>query len=210
MSTFKEPFNLIISGVGGQGNILASALVSLAATGAGFKVVVGETYGASQRGGAVMSHVRLSQKRDYGPLIPYGKADMIVGFEPLEALRVVTKYAHSGTKVIVNTEPLYPVSVVLNESTYPAVEDILAALDSMTDRVYTLNATQLAREAGDPRVQNIMMINALSLEESFPVKREQFKGTLGDFLEGAGQEQRELNRRAFEAEVALKLFTAKG
>lgn len=73
MPQVKEPFNLIICGVGGQGNIMASGLVGLAATAAGFKVVVGETYGASQRGGSVMSHLRFSHARDYGPRSPAEK-----------------------------------------------------------------------------------------------------------------------------------------
>lgn len=199
----KEPYNLIISGVGGQGNILASGLAALAATAAGFNVVVGETYGASQRGGSVMSHLRLSAEKEYGPLVPYGQADMIVGFEPLEALRVASKYAHAETVIIVNTTPVYPVSVIMKEADYPEVEHILNGLNSLAGRVYTLDATALAREAGDPRVQNIVMINALASCPGLPLTRRYFEEALHEFLTGAGGEQRETNRRAFELTIKL-------
>ncbi len=204
MPQFKEPYNLIICGVGGQGNILASGLTSLAANAAGLKVVVGETYGASQRGGSVMSHVRLSRQRDYGPLVPYGRVDVIVGFEPLETLRIAAKYAHVETVIIVNTAPLYPISVIFNEAQYPAVDSILVALQSLAAVVYTIDATDLARQAGDPRAQNIVMINALSACPGLPVQRKHFDEALHDFLEGAGSEKREINRRAFEMPLELQ------
>jgi indolepyruvate ferredoxin oxidoreductase, beta subunit len=206
MPRFKEPFNLIIAGVGGQGNIMASALAGLAATAAGFRVVVGETYGASQRGGSVMSHLRLSREKDFGPLVPAGQADIIVGFEPLEALRVAARYAHPGTVAIVNTTPVYPVSVIFNEADYPEPANILAGLKSLVGSVYTLDATALARQAGDPRAQNIVMINALAACPALPLERRHFQAALDDFLTGAGAEQREINRRAFELPVTLAPF----
>ena len=84
----KDPLNIVICGVGGQGNILASELLGSALVDKGYFVSVGETYGASQRGGSVMSHVRVSLTTEYGVLIPRGQADIIVGFEPIETLRV--------------------------------------------------------------------------------------------------------------------------
>src|SRR4030043_2158604 len=103
--------NLIITGVGGQGNVLSSQLIGQALVGKGFFVTIGETYGASQRGGAVMSHIRISAQKQLSPLIPKGKADIVVGLEPVEALRVLTQYGNRETGVIVNTRPLYPVAV---------------------------------------------------------------------------------------------------
>lgn len=203
MQIKKEPYNQIIAGVGGQGNILASALAGMAATSAGYNVVVGETYGASQRGGSVMSHVRLSLDKAYGPIIPTGQADLIVAFEPLEALRVSSKYARPSTAVILNLAPVYPVSVMLKEATYPGVEAILAAIKKLTDEVYTVDATALARKAGNPRAQNIVMINAMSLYSGQPVKRSFYNEALEEFLLGAGNEQKGVNRRAFEIELNL-------
>ena len=95
----KEPLNIIITGVGGQGNVLLSQLVGRVLVRAGFHVTIGETYGASQRGGAVMSHLRVSRKMQYGPLIGEGHADVIVGLEPLETLRVIAQYGNPGVAV---------------------------------------------------------------------------------------------------------------
>ena len=97
----KEPLNLVIAGVGGQGNILVSEIVATAANEAGYHVTVGESYGLSQRGGAVSSHVRLSREMPYGPVILAGRADVILGFEPVEAARVLLEYGHPGVRVIV-------------------------------------------------------------------------------------------------------------
>ncbi|NLZ28506.1 MAG: indolepyruvate oxidoreductase subunit beta [Firmicutes bacterium] len=204
MPQFKEPYNIIICGVGGQGNILASSLVSLAATVAGCRVVVGETYGASQRGGSVMSHVRVSRVREYGPLIPLGRVDLIVGFEPLETLRVARQYANCDTVIIVNTTPVYPVSVVFNEASYPEVDNIMKALQNIADAVYSVDAVKLAREAGEPRAQNIVMINALSVCPGMPIKRSHFEEALFEFLKSNDREFRENNRRAFELPVSLQ------
>ena len=89
MALDKDPLNLIITGVGGQGNVLASQIVASAGIKEGLYVTVGETYGASQRGGAVMSHVRFSARAQCSPLISEGQADIVVGLEPVEALRVM-------------------------------------------------------------------------------------------------------------------------
>ena len=86
MATGKENYNLIITGVGGQGNVLSSQLIGQALVGKGYFVTIGETYGASQRGGSVMSHIRISSQKQLSPLIPRGKADIVVGLEPVEAL----------------------------------------------------------------------------------------------------------------------------
>lgn len=206
MELIKEPYNLIIAGVGGQGNILASGLVGLAATAAGYRVVVGETYGASQRGGSVMSHLRFSRQKEYGPLVPYGQADLIIAFEPLEALRVASKYANPETVVIANTTPVYPVSVTLNEADYPETENILSAINSLVKELYILDATALARAAGDPRVQNMVMVNALASYRHQPIERRYFKKALVEFLTGAGSEQQEINSRAFESPVKVEKY----
>src|SRR5512135_3720057 len=104
-------YNLIITGVGGQGNVLSSQLIGQALVGKGFFVTIGETYGASQRGGSVMSHIRLSSRKQLSPLISRGQADVVLGLEPVEALRVLTVYGNRKTVVLTNTRPIYPVDV---------------------------------------------------------------------------------------------------
>ena len=88
----KDPLNLVIAGVGGQGNILLSRLVGRALVKKGYFVSIGETFGAAQRGGAVMSNIRISKKMSLGPLIPEGKVHIILSLEPLETLRILIKF----------------------------------------------------------------------------------------------------------------------
>jgi len=82
-----DPLNIVIAGVGGQGNVLASHIIGQGLMQKGFRVTLGETYGLSQRGGAVMSHIRISERERMGPLIPEGRAHLVLGLEPVEALR---------------------------------------------------------------------------------------------------------------------------
>ena len=105
----KDPYNLVVTGVGGQGNVLASQLIGAILVDIGLKVTIGETYGASQRGGSVMSHVRISGKRQYGPLIPPRCADLVLALEPSEAARVLGEFGNPSTISVVNTRPVYPV-----------------------------------------------------------------------------------------------------
>jgi len=82
MALAKDPFNVIIGGVGGQGNVLASQILGQMLVTRGYVITIGETYGASQRGGAVMSHLRLSEKHQLSPLIPEGRCDLLVSLDP--------------------------------------------------------------------------------------------------------------------------------
>ena len=108
--------DLIIAGVGGQGNVVASEILAMALSRHGYRVSVGETFGASQRGGSVMSHVRASRDLTPGPLIPKGLVDVVVGFEPLETVRILTEYGRDSTRVVVNPRPVYPLAVQAGEA----------------------------------------------------------------------------------------------
>jgi len=89
---YKDPTNIIITGVGGQGNVMASRVLAGMLVNAGYVVTIGETFGMSQRGGSVMSHLRVSSTSVLSPQIPQGRADIIIALEPVEALRVLVKY----------------------------------------------------------------------------------------------------------------------
>jgi indolepyruvate ferredoxin oxidoreductase, beta subunit len=134
----KEPLNIIICGVGGQGNILASQVLATAGIKQGLKVSIGETYGASQRGGSVMSHIRFAQSFHPGPLIPKGEADLIVGFEPLETLRVLIDYGKDDTKVISNSRPNYPLSVLSGEAKYPDLAIVFDEIKKLAQKAVIL------------------------------------------------------------------------
>ncbi len=178
MSSKKEPYNLIITGVGGQGNVLSSQLIGQALVGSGYFVTIGETYGASQRGGSVMSHIRISSQKQLSPLIPKGKADIVVGLEPVETIRVLTVYGNPKTVVISNTRPIYPVDVTSGNEKYPESEEIQRALEDLSQRVYYIPATEKAMEMGSPILGNMIMVGALLELNLLPLSPALFRETL--------------------------------
>lgn len=196
MTLKKEgPLNIIITGVGGQGNVVASQVFASAAVRDGFYVSVGETYGAAQRGGAVMSHVRLSEETQYGPLTPEGRAHIIVGFEPVESLRTIGSFGNKKTKAIVNPRPVYPIDVLSGASKYPAVEEVLKAIKELVHSVHVVEATELAKKAGDPIMQNVVMVGCLAGSGFTPVKVETFREVIRETF---AKKRPEANLEAFE------------
>jgi len=194
----EDPLNIIITGVGGQGNVLASQIIASAAVQDGLYVSVGETYGATQRGGAVMSHVRLSEETQYGPLMSEGKAHVILGFEPVESLRTIGDFGNNKTKVIVNPRPIYPIDVLSGASKYPAVEDVLKAIKELVSSVQVVEATELAKEAGDTLMQNIVMVGCLVGSGFTPLKIETVREIIREIF---GEKNVEANLKAFELGV---------
>lgn len=191
----KEPFNLIIAGVGGQGNILASQVVAQAALMEGLHATIGETYGVSQRGGSVMSHVRITAGLSVGPLIPQGEGDLIVGFEPLETLQVVMDFGNTKVHVILNPRPVYPIGVLSGDLAYPPVEKILELLGRHVADLKTLPAAEIAREAGEIRAMNLVMVGALAASGLLPMNKGSYLKAIQDQFDGQALQ---INRRAFE------------
>ncbi len=190
----EDLINIIVTGVGGQGNIQASYIIASAAVKDGFYVSVGETYGAAQRGGSVTSHIRLSKGTEYGPLIPKGKAHIILGFEPVECLRTIGNFGNRQTKVIVNPRPVYPIDVLSGEAIYPAVEKVLEAIKELVNSVHVIEATELAKKAGDTILQNVVLIGCLAASEFTPIKMETFNAVIGELF---FDKNLELNLKAF-------------
>lgn len=186
--------NVVICGIGGQGNILASGLMGSALVEMGYKVAVGETYGASQRGGSVMSHLRVSDDIERGVLIPEGQADIVVAFEPVEALRILRVYGNSNTKVIYDTRPAYPLGVLIGEDEYPSLEAIDAEIKARSSKSYPLPATEMAVEAGNAKVANIIMMGALAAFEEMPLEPEDFFKVLEQNFKG---NILEMNKKVF-------------
>ena len=198
MKIEEDPLNMIITGVGGQGNVLASQIIASAAVQDGLYVSVGETYGATQRGGAVMSHVRLSEETQYGPLMPKGKAHVILGFEPVESLRTIGDFGNEKTKAIINPRPIYPIDVLSGASKYPAIDDVLKALKELVSSVHVVEATELAKKAGDAIMQNIVMVGCLGGSGFVPVKIETLRGVIRETF---AKRRPEANLKAFELGV---------
>jgi indolepyruvate ferredoxin oxidoreductase beta subunit len=195
MTLEKDLLNIIITGVGGQGNVVASRIFASAAVQEGFYVSVGETYGAAQRGGAVMSHVRLSKETQYGSLTPEGRAHIILGFEPVECLRTIGIFGNEKTKVIVNPRPVYSIDVLSGASKYPAVNEVLKAIKELVYSVQVVEATELAKNAGNSIMQNVVMVGCLAGSGFTPVKAETLRAVIKRIF---AKRHPEANLKAFE------------
>jgi indolepyruvate ferredoxin oxidoreductase, beta subunit len=190
----KDPYNVIVAGVGGQGNVLSSQLIGTVLVNEGYKVTIGETYGASQRGGSVMSHLRISRKRQYGPLIPPRSADLVIALEPSEAARVLTRYGNRTTVAVVNTRPVYSIDVTSGAIGYPEMSDLLIKIESLTSKTYFLDATEKALEMGNPILANIMMIGAVAAADFLPVTESSLERAITEVL---SSEKVSVNLKAF-------------
>jgi indolepyruvate ferredoxin oxidoreductase beta subunit len=155
-----EKIDLVITGVGGQGVVLASDIVGETALAAGFDVKKTDTLGMAQRGGSVVSHVRIASKV-WSPLIKEGEVDLLLAFEKLEAARW-SHYLRPGGTAIVNNYEQPPLSVSLGQERYPTQEEIADTFKRQTDRVYFIDGTERAKELGNVRTLNIFMLGCLS------------------------------------------------
>ncbi|HHD56184.1 MAG TPA: indolepyruvate oxidoreductase subunit beta [Desulfobulbaceae bacterium] len=186
----KQSGNILFSGVGGQGILLASELTAYAQLEAGFDVKKSEVHGMAQRGGSVEAHLRYGE-RVYSPLIDPGTADILVAFEILEAARYLP-YLHRDSAVVVNTQKILPPAVALGKIAYP--DNIL---DELTDRginVVAIDAFAVAKEVGELRTANVAMVGAMS---NFLAASEQaFLDVIDEKVKPAF---REVNKKAFKA-----------
>lgn len=195
-----DPYNLIITGVGGQGNVLSSRMLGSMLTGNGYEITIGETFGASQRGGSVMSHIRISQRSAWSPQIPGGKAHLVIALEPSEAFRVLSVYGNHETLLIWNTRPIYPVSVICGAEKYPDQAEIRKRLSELTAQNWSLNATQKAMDLGNAIFANIIMLGALSDLSLLPFSREDFMAVLTSTL---APDKVDINLAAFDSAAAM-------
>jgi indolepyruvate ferredoxin oxidoreductase beta subunit len=177
-----DPYNLIITGVGGQGNVLASRLLGQIMARQGLWVTIGETFGASQRGGSVMSHLRVSAESVWSPQIPRGRAHVVIALEPSEAFRVLAAYGNPATVVIWNSRPIQPVSVIAGEEAYPSAAALASGLEELSAHSWRLEATAQAQKLGNPILGNIMMIGALSAVSELPITPELFQTAIADMM----------------------------
>jgi indolepyruvate ferredoxin oxidoreductase, beta subunit len=150
--------NILFSGVGGQGILLASEVTVYSLLAAGYDAKKSEVHGMAQRGGSVTAQLRYG-KKVYSPLIEPGGADIQVAFEMMEAVRYLP-YLHKGSKVVVNTQKILPPAVATGQAEYP--KDVLNHLRERDIVVVPVDAFDLAREVGEVRTANVVMVGALS------------------------------------------------
>jgi indolepyruvate ferredoxin oxidoreductase beta subunit len=151
--------NIILCGVGGQGTVLASRLISSAAMARDIPVLSAETIGMAQRGGSVFSHVRMSTDEVlYSPMIARGEADLIIAFEPGEAVRQLPFLKPDG-RMVVSSRPVMPVTAALSDTGYRA-ETMLDYLSSHVSHLTVVDAERALREVGSPKVLNLILLGA--------------------------------------------------
>jgi indolepyruvate ferredoxin oxidoreductase beta subunit len=162
MADLQSPINLIITGVGGQGNVLAARLLATSVLSQGFEATVGDVYGLTQRGGSVASHVRwTSDNWPLPPLVPKDSLDILIAFEPMEALRILTQFGSAKTKAVVNVTPIMPIGVQAGRFAYPDPDDLESNLNKCTADLRLVKATEVARKLGNIQVLNLVMLGAL-------------------------------------------------
>ena len=196
----KDPYNVIITGVGGQGNVIASRMLGNILARKGYSITIGETFGVSQRGGSVMSHIRISEDSTWSPQMPKGKADLVVALEPIESLRVMAGYGNPETKVLSNSRPVYPVGVIAGDQKYPSKDELSEALLKLSKDVIFIDATDEALKLGEPILSNVIMMGAIAGLNDLPFDTPDFAEVVAGTFK---KEKQELNIRAFELGKAL-------
>ena len=186
--------NILFSGVGGQGILLASEITAYALLSAGYDAKKNEVHGMAQRGGSVTAQLRYGDKV-YSPLIEPGKADILISFEMMEAARYLP-YLHKESKVIVNTQQIKPPSVAMGQVPYPA--DVLDTISAEGIQVVTVDAFDIARDAGEVKAANVVMVGAMSA--FLPMDAEVYENIINTRVP---ERFREVNLKAFAAGRAL-------
>ncbi len=188
--------NIILCGVGGQGTVLASRLISSAAMARDIPVLSAETIGMAQRGGSVFSHVRMSTDEVlYSPMIARGEADLILAFEPGEAVRLLPFLKPDG-QMVVSSRPVMPVTAALADTGYRA-EDMLEYLASMVSRLTVVDAEKALQEVGSPKVLNLILLGAALRSGALGLEAADLKEAVRRLIP---EKFRELNFRALDYE----------
>ena len=184
--------NIVVTGVGGQGVLLAANAIGEAATATSYETRVGEIHGMSQRGGSVIAHVRYGDTVN-GPMVPIGKADVIVALEPMEALRYAQYLREDGT-FLVDFETKDPFPVRYGNERYPDEERLAAELRDRGELV-RIEAVDLAREAGHPMTANVVLLGAISTLLDLGIETPSLFEAIEELVPENAVEK---NRRAFE------------
>jgi indolepyruvate ferredoxin oxidoreductase beta subunit len=187
-----EAINFMITGVGGQGTILSSDILSAVGLAADYDVKKSDILGLAVRGGAVMGHIRWGDKV-HSPIVPTGRVDYLVAFEILEGLRHLHQVRPKG-HVLVNQQEIHPVSVSSGLTDYPDRGEADKSLDKAVEHVYRVPGLQIAQELGNSRVLNVVLLGALS--GLLPVEPRVWEDALEERVPA---KYKELNIKAFRS-----------
>jgi len=191
-----DPLNIVIAGVGGQGNVLCARILGRALMRKDYFVSIVDSFGSTQRGGSVHSRIRASQTKCIETVIPKGLAHVIVSLEPLETLRMLQEYGNPETLTLTNSQPLFPPEVLAGKQDYPDLDELQQAIKELSHKSWFLDATAIASDVKAPLAANVVMLGALIKTGIVPVETEEIEEEIkGYFSESnAGP-----NLRAFRA-----------
>ena len=168
----KDPLSLIVIGVAGQGNVVTSFLICNALVNEGYLVTFGQSYPAQQRGGPVINYIRVSKEVQASPIIPEGRADVIVAMEPVEAMRMLNQYGNPDVLVMVNPRPIQAMDIAGLGTKYPSVDKLLEDIEALSAKTWVVNATEEAQKLGDPIMANVVLVGSLVGSGVLPLDRE--------------------------------------
>lgn len=190
-----EKLNILMVGVGGQGTLLASRVLGNVALKMNYDVKVSEVHGMSQRGGSVVTYVKMGDKV-YSPLIEKGEANLLIAFEQLEALRWI-EYLAKGGKMLINEQKINPMPVIMGREKYP--EEIIPKIMKAHPNTETINAYQIAKDCGNKRAVNIVLLGLMAKSTEIPKNI-----WLDAMKEVIPEKLLDLNIKAFEAGYSSK------
>ena len=191
--------DVFICGVGGQGLVLLTRVIGDACARSGIKIITGEMYGLSQRSGAVSVHMRIGDDA-FSPLIPIGKADIMIALEAIESLRYIEYIKRDGV-ILLNKRIMHPpietseIIATKNNKNYFSIDQVLEKLEHWTPNIALVDALKLAKESGNTRTENTVFLGCLSALEAFPVDEKQIKQSITDSVP---KKTVEMNLKAFE------------
>jgi indolepyruvate ferredoxin oxidoreductase beta subunit len=165
----KLSYNIYVCGVGGQGIIKTSIIIGEAAINNGLDVVMSEIHGMAQRGGAVSTELKIGPSKS--SIIEEGTTDILLAFEPLEAVRALSKTNHE-TALVVNTSPIMPFNIIGSEHPYPDLKTILNELKKHSNHIYALDAEKMAHEAGHILSLNMVLLGGAAAIDGFILDKE--------------------------------------
>ncbi len=189
-----KEFNIVLAGVGGQGILLAAEILGTAAVRDGLNVRMSEIHGMAQRGGSVVSTLRIGEKV-CAPTVLDSQADLLMGFEQLETLRNLN-YASEKTTVLLGDERIPPTELAAKNTEYPNVEEIIRKIHKFTSAVIAVPSTRLAEKTGNRVFQNVVLVGAACGTGKLPVKRLSIVKVLEELVP---PKHLKLNVKAFEA-----------
>jgi indolepyruvate ferredoxin oxidoreductase beta subunit len=161
MKSNHDAYNFVLVGVGGQGTLLASNILTEVGLLAGYDSKKSEVHGMAQRGGSVLSHVRWNKSGVYSPLVGLGEADVLLSFEKMEALRFAEFVRREGT-IVVNDMEIVPITISSGSGTYPADEELKSVADGFGAKLIVIPGEKLALEAGTVKTANVVLLGAIS------------------------------------------------